>query len=198
MSVSPSTDAAHDPHPWAHDLNTLHDHAWQRLTRGVHDRHAPSRHPTLATVSPDGFPQARTVVLRAADRSHQRLEIHTNLFSAKVEELRHTPVAALHIWDSGSSLQIRLLANVTIITGANAAAAWSAVPDRSRRAYSSDHRPGKPIASALDYEQTPDPQAFAVLRMELRQMELLHLGNQHHRRALFSRDDDWAGQWLVP
>lgn len=198
MSVPPSTDAAHDPHPWALDLDTLHYHAWQRLIRGVRDRHAPARHPTLATVSADGFPQARTVVLRAADRSRQHLEIHTNLFSAKVEELRQTPVAALHVWDSGSSLQIRLLADVTIITGADAAAAWSAVPDRSRRAYSSDHRPGKPIASALDYEQTPDPQAFAVLRMELRQMELLHLGNQHHRRALFSRDDDWAGKWLVP
>lgn len=94
LSVSPSTDAAHDPHPWALDLDTLHDQAWQRLIRGVRDRHAPARHPSLATVSPDGFPQVRTVVLRAADRSHQRLEIHTNLFSAKVEDLRHTPHAS--------------------------------------------------------------------------------------------------------
>jgi pyridoxamine 5'-phosphate oxidase len=126
------------------------------------------------------------------------MEIHTNLYSAKVDELRHTPVAALHVWDNGSSLQIRLLADVTITSGADAAAAWSAVPDRSRRAYSSDHRPGKSIASSLAYEQTPDPQAFAILSLELRQMDLLHLGVQHHRRALFSRDNEWAGQWLPP
>ncbi len=198
MPISSSTYVVLDPHPWAHALDTLHDHAWQRLIRGVRDRHAPSRHPTLATVSPEGLPQARTVVLRAADRSRCRLEIHTNLFSAKVDELRHTPVAALHVWDSGSSLQIRLLADVIITSGADAVAAWSAVPDRSRRAYSSDHRPGKPIASALAYEQTPDLQAFAILSLELRQMDLLHLGVQHHRRALFSRDNEWAGQWLVP
>ena len=198
MSNPSSTDAALDPHSWSHKLDTLHDHAWQRLTRGVHDRHAPSRHPTLATVSPEGLPQARTVVLRTADRSSRRLEIHTNLYSAKVDELRHMPVAALHVWDSGSSLQMRLLADVTITSGADAAAAWSAVPERSRRAYSSDHRPGRPIASALDYEHKPDLQAFAILSLELRQMDLLHLGVQHHRRALFSRDNDWAGQWLVP
>lgn len=29
-------------------------------------------------------------------------------------------------------------------------------------------------------------------------MDLLHLGIQHHRRAQFTRDDDWAGQWVVP
>lgn len=41
-----------DPHPWAQQLGTLYYHAWQRLVRGVHDRYAPARHPTLATVSP--------------------------------------------------------------------------------------------------------------------------------------------------
>ena len=53
-----------NPHPWSEQLDTLHTHAWHRLIRGVHDRHAPARHPTLATVSPDGMPQARTAVLR--------------------------------------------------------------------------------------------------------------------------------------
>lgn len=123
LPISSSTDATLDSHPWAHEPVTLRDHAWQRLIRGVNDRHAPSRHPTLSTVSPEGLPQARTVVLRAADRSRCRLEIHTNLYSAKVDGLRHTPVAALHVWESGSSLQIRLLADVTITTGADAAAA---------------------------------------------------------------------------
>jgi hypothetical protein len=80
------------------------------------------------------------------------------------------PIAALHVWDSGSRLQIRLQADVTIITGADTAEAWSAVPDRSRLAYSSDHRPGQPIPSALAYEQTPDPQVFAVLHLNVRVM----------------------------
>ena len=83
-----------DPHPWARELGTLYDHAWHRVIRGVRDRHAPARHPTLATVSSEGLPQARTVVLRKADRTSGRLEIHTNLFSPKVVELKATPDAA--------------------------------------------------------------------------------------------------------
>jgi hypothetical protein len=34
-----------DPHPWASALDTLFAHAWHRLVRGVHDRHAPARQP---------------------------------------------------------------------------------------------------------------------------------------------------------
>ena len=43
----------------------------------------------------------RTVVLRAADKLHSRLELHTNLLSSKITDLMATPVTALHVWDSG-------------------------------------------------------------------------------------------------
>jgi hypothetical protein len=43
-----------DPHPWATALDT------------PFDRHAPSRNPTLATVSPDGKAKARTVAAMQA------------------------------------------------------------------------------------------------------------------------------------
>lgn len=49
--------------------------------RGVDDRHAPARHPTLATVNSEGKPQARTVVLRAADQRSATLDIHTYRFT---------------------------------------------------------------------------------------------------------------------
>ncbi len=185
-----------DPHRWAWQLDTLHGHAWQRLVRGVHDRHAPARHPTLATVSPEGLPQARTVVLRAADPLQGRLEIHTHLHSSKIADLRATPVAALHVWDSGSRLQIRVEADVEIASGADVAARWARVPAQSRSAYSS-HRPGHAIADALAYDHQPDPALFAVVHLHVRALDLLHLGI-HHRRAAFHRERQWAGQWLAP
>ena len=186
-----------DPHPWAQQLGTLYDHGWQRLVRGVHDRHAPARHPTLATVSPEGLPKARTVVLRAADKSQVRLEIHTNLHSSKIVDLMAKPVAALHVWDSGSRLQIRVEAEVEIASGADVADTWARVPERSRTAYSSSHTPGQPIPSALDYDNAPDHAVFAVLQLNIRALDLLHLGADH-RRARFTRENHWAGQWLVP
>lgn len=186
-----------DLHPWARELASLHAHAWQRLVRGVHDRHAPARHPTLATVSQQGCPQVRTVVLRSADPTRARLEIFTNLHSSKISELAATPVAAVHVWDSGSRLQIRLQADVTISHGPSVADRWAAVPETSRTAYSSSSAPGSSIPDALAYELTPDPAAFAVVHLDIRAMDLLHLGQQH-RRARYSRANHWLGHWLTP
>lgn len=186
-----------DPHPWARELGTLYDHAWHRLIRGVQDRHAPARHPTLATVSSEGLPQARTVVLRKADRTSGRLEIHTNLFSPKVAELRATPVAALHVWDSGSRLQIRVQADAVIASGDDVAETWSRVPERSRTAYSRSSVPGSLIPEATACEPAPDAAAFAVVHLHIRLMDLLHLGPQH-RRAQFVRDGGWVGHWVAP
>ena len=186
-----------DPHPWAEELDSLYSHAWHRLIRGVHDRHASARYPTLATVSPTGWPEARTVVLRAVDRSCSRLEIHTNLYSPKIADLMTTPIAALHVWDSRSRLQIRLQADVVITHGAQVASIWSAVPESSRTAYTRSSVPGQTIAAALAYESTPDPAAFAVVHLDIRVMDLLHLGT-HHRRAQYTRERDWTGCWLAP
>lgn len=186
-----------DPHPWACDLTRLYAEVWLRLIRGVHDRHAPARHPTLATVTTDGRPQARTVVLRAADQSAGTLDIHTDLQSAKMGDLAATPFAALHVWDTSAHLQLRLEARVTLLTGQDVAAIWAGVPAVSRLSYGSSPAPGHPIAQALEYTKASDPAFFAVLRLSVSTIDALHLG-PNHRRARFDRRDDWAGEWLAP
>ncbi|MEZ0468660.1 pyridoxamine 5'-phosphate oxidase family protein [Phaeobacter sp. SYSU ZJ3003] len=186
-----------DPHPWACDLSQLHAEVWTRLMRGVHDRHAPARHPTLATVTPDGRPQARTVVLRAADKAAGSLDIHTDLRSAKVRDVRITPFAAVHVWDASAHLQLRLEAHVTLLTGPDVTAIWARLPAASRLSYGTTPAPGQRIAQALDYEKVADPKSFVVLRLAVANIEALHLG-PNHRRALFDRGDNWAGTWLAP
>jgi pyridoxine/pyridoxamine 5'-phosphate oxidase len=175
----------------------LYAEVWTRLTRGVHDRHAPARHPTLATVTQEGRPQARTVVLRAADKSAGTLDIHTDLRSAKVGDLRATPFAALHVWDTSAHLQLRLEARVTILTGKDVAAIWEDVPAVSRLSYGSTPAPGQPIAQALDYTKASDAGSFVVLRLQISTVDALHLG-PNHRRARFDRHNEWAGAWLAP
>ena len=186
-----------DPHAFALTLDGMIAQVWSMLQRGVHDRHAAARHPVLATVSADGLPQARTVVLRAADRAAGTLQVYTDLKSAKVADLRATPRAALHVWDSRAHLQIRLAAKVTILSGADVRAIWEKLPDPSRLAYGVDPAPGEPIDAALSYARHPDAPAFGVLHLEVQAMDVLHLGPDH-RRAQFLRHDDWSGNWCAP
>ena len=188
---------SHDPHPWARDLADLHAQVWTRIARGVEDKHSAARHPTLATIGTNGLPQARTVVLRAADRSSATLDIHTDLHSAKVAELRANPGAALHVWDTSPHLQIRIEAEVAILSGPEVMEIWERVPASSRLAYGSTPAPGQPVSDALAYAKSPDPDAFGVLRLAVQAIDALHLGPDH-RRARFLRDDGWAGQWLAP
>jgi len=105
-------------HDWARSMDGLLEQAWKRLGRGVADRRAAARHPTLATVDADGWPQARTVVLRGADRAASQLTVYTDRKAGKVAELLHTPRAAVHVWDQTAHLQIRAVAEAVIHTGA--------------------------------------------------------------------------------
>jgi pyridoxamine 5'-phosphate oxidase len=182
---------------WAVRLDSLHAAAWQRLIRGAKDRRAPARHPTLATVTPDGHPALRTVVLRAAHQESGVLEIHTDLNSAKIADLRTNPIAALHIWDARAHLQLRLHAEATLHSGPEVAEIWARVPVPSRNGYGTQPAPGQPIPEALAYRKHPDQAAFAVLHLHLTTMDILHLGPEH-RRARFTRARDWAGEWLAP
>lgn len=182
---------------WHTTLLGLHARAWDILTRGPADRHAPARHIALATTAPDGTPELRTVVLRAADRTTATLDIHTDLRSAKVAALRHTPTAQTLVWDPRARLQIRATGTAIILTGEDAAPLWARVPEASRPAYGATPPPGTPIPEALAYTHTDGAAAFAVIRLTLTTLDLLHLGDSH-RRARFDRADDWRGQWLSP
>jgi pyridoxamine 5'-phosphate oxidase len=186
-----------DPHPWASDLETLHAQVWARLTRGVRDRHAPSRHPTFATVSPDGQPEARTVVLRSADMTAGTLDVHTDLRSAKIAALRINPRAALHVWDHSAHLQTRINVQVTILTGDAVAHYWEKLPEAGRANYGTTPAPGEPISQSLDYIKKPDQSIYAVLSCKVQNVDVVHLGPQH-RRASFDYTKNRAAQWLVP
>lgn len=183
---------------WFETQDGILDEVWRQLTRGVADAKAPARHPVLATVSTDGLPEARTVVLRAAERSAARIEIHTDLNSAKVAALRHQPMAALHVWAPKPHVQIRLAARMTIRTGDEVDRIWAAIPEASRGNYGVTPAPGTPIADDRAFARAPDRSAFAVLDGQIQWIEALHLGRDLHRRVLYRADAGWSGQWLAP
>ena len=178
-----------------------HEGTWQRiwdtLGRGVADAKHPARRPTLATVSPQGLPEARTVVLRHADRTDATVSLHTDLFSDKIKSLRQTPHVALHVWDARQNLQIRLQAEVQIKSGPSTRALWDKIPDHAQQSYGVTPPPGVPIEEALAYVKQPDPATFAVIDCAVTTIDAVHLG-ENHRRCSFSRARHWHGQWLSP
>lgn len=179
------------------DLQAFLGEAWRHISRGVADSRSPARYPTFVTVSQEGQPEARTVALRGASRAGSFLEVHTDVATAKIEALVHNPIAAFHMWLPRADLQIRLTAEVEILTGPDVDAQWERVPPAARVSYGTVPDPGTPIEDVYKYEKPASRERFAVLRCNLFQMDLVHLGTRH-RRAAFLAQDGWAGSWLAP
>lgn len=183
---------------WSETLTGTHRAVWDRLVRGARDRRARARHPTLATVGLGGGAEARTVVLRAADRAAATVEIHTDTLSAKIAELRAEPRATLHVWDARARLQIRLRVAIEILEGPDALDAWARVPEAARLSYGASPPPGRPIAAPDAHAPAADPARFARLLARVEAIDTLHLGAERHARAIFRREDGFAGRWLAP
>ena len=201
------------------ELASICAEIWDCLAAAVSDRTSPLRTPALATVSPEGAPQVRTVVLRKAAAGAARLEIHTDIRSPKAAALRHDPRAELTFWDPARQWQIRASARAEIITdGPDADHAWAITPDASRRNYSDSAAPGtrlhpqnpslchespSPFPATLSAsDSAPDPRAaFALLRLHVTQIDWLHLSPEGNRRAKFHFIDDSAASeayWVAP
>lgn len=181
---------------WWRTRDSLLAQAWARLGRGVADRDAAARHPALATVGPEGWADARTVVLRGTVAESALLTVHSDAASAKIASLRADPRCSLLVWDARVSLQIRIRARATITVGETEA--WSRIPDAARAVYGATPHPGAPLATPEDQRPDPDLARFAVIDCRAEEIDLLHLGRDRHRRALYRRDDGWTGRWIAP
>jgi hypothetical protein len=173
----------------AESVSDLFDRVWRHLTRGVSDRRHPARHPTLATIGPEG-PEARTLVLRGADRAAARLELHTDMASPKVAQITGDPRVALHVWVPRDRLQIRIRARAA--AGPGDPALFARLPEEARRNYGGPAPGGAPDDRVYD----GDPARFAAITLEVRQIDALVLDDPH-LRAVFAAPD-WAGHWVAP
>lgn len=85
---------------------------------------------TLATVDPDGLPNARVVLLKEA--GNDGFVFYTNCESAKGRELETTPKAALCFHWKSFGRQIRIRGSVTPVTAAEADSYFASRPHGSR------------------------------------------------------------------
>lgn len=192
--------------PWHDDLAASLAHAWAMLVRGAADRRHAFHTPSVATIGEDGGPCVRTVVLRGVEPAARTLRFHTDARSGKARELAADPRIAVHAYDAGAKLQLRLAGEASLHRDdAVADAAWAATRPFSRACYRVASAPGTPapdptaaLAEAGEGEEA-GRDAFVAVTVAVARLEMLHLAASGHRRSAF----DWRGgalamAWLVP
>ena len=178
-------------------LDDFLDFGWAQIYRGKADKKSPARHPTFVTSSIDGFPNARTLVMRRCDQKNNKIEFHTDTASSKMFALKENPRAGIHIWLPKVQLQIQMAVFVEVKVGDITIPYWRNVPSTSRVAYGNIPCPGTVLESHHAYDHVPDQKRFGVLICHIQSIQLLLLGAKHIR-AHYKKTTNWQGEWLSP
>ncbi len=164
----------------------------------------------LATVSPDGAPTTRIVLLKAHDR--KGFVFYTNLLSEKGQHLEHTPEAALNFWWKTLGRQVRIDGAVEPVTDAEADAYFASRPRESQLGAWASHQSApllsrdvledRWIAAREQFEggPVPRPDFWSGFRVIPRRIEFWRLGDHrlHDRWRFLAVGPGWERHRLYP
>jgi general stress protein 26 len=185
-------------------LDDLVRHLLARLSSAAADRNAAWRSPMLATLTADGAPTLRTVVLRSVDADRRVLALYTNRRSDKVAQLAARPAVELGFWDPAARQQLRVAGSAHLVTeGPMVDAAWEALPEAARWIYLDGTAPGMPLSGpGSSGISVADPQrdVFTVVQVTWSGWDWLWLGPDGHRRARmrWATDGSCRSAWVEP
>lgn len=166
--------------------------AWQELDAAAKDPHAAFRYLNVCTIDTELKPQARMMVLRRTDSARRLLEFHTDIRSAKWQELAVNPAATVLGFCSQSRLQLRLQGYFKRYEPEStlAAQAWETLSVWTRSSYSGGP-PGDESLFSRDQtqhaENEDDGEAgrhhFGVLVFQAESLDWFRLERDNNRRA---------------
>ncbi|MGK5030627.1 pyridoxamine 5'-phosphate oxidase [Janthinobacterium sp. MDT1-19] len=161
---------------------------------------------SLATVSPDGKPSSRIVLIKQFDE--RGFTWYTNYHSDKGQHLEHNPHAALLFFWGELERQVRIEGTVVKTTAAESDEYFNVRPLQSRlsaiasqqsapidsRATLESHYAA--VAAAVGDAQPPRPAHWGGYRLQPQRIEFWQgRRSRFHDRIVFTRDAD--GQWSM-
>lgn len=198
----------------ATSLDAIEAACWQQLTQATLDKDCGWRLPALGTVDSKGRCRQRTVVLRHTQAEQRLLQMHTDIRSTKIEQIRSQSEVSLLFYDHKAGVQLSITGNATLHTDdATADRMWKQQPEASLKGYLGEHAPGSvsdtchPNLPERWGDALPDRHAlsaarsnFCVVNVDVKSLEYLLLDRSGQRRAIFRYENDgtMAANWLMP
>jgi pyridoxine/pyridoxamine 5'-phosphate oxidase len=193
-------------------LDDLWEATWRLLHRGQSDPKSAYSTPVVATVSPEGKPHSRTLVLRKALKDQGQLWCYTDRRSQKAIDLTgERACMSWTFWDRKQKIQLNASGPTTWLDTELATERFRQLPKHSRKSYATLAAPGRPLPAysdglPVDWDQREVSETdyasehFGILCTTLDRMEILQLRREGHRRMLAERREggEWLFSWIVP
>jgi len=194
------------------DLDSCFQDVWNKLYLGTEERGNPFRLVTVATTN-GKVANCRIVVLRDMDIDNGILTCWTDIRSSKVSDLRLYPNMTWCFWSKNQSLQIRVYGETKVQHMTDETRQiWNEIAPNNRKDYRANIAPGQIInttKSHLDWQEKEEIMTsgitdagfenFAVIATKIQKIDMLHLHQSGHQRALFILNNGvWEKNWIVP
>lgn len=165
---------------------------------------------TVATVDPDGAPDARMLLLKGCDE--RGFVFYTNLESPKAEALRKDPRVALCFFWSALEKQVRVRGRAALVSAEEADAyfatrprrsqisAWASKQSRTMEGYFVLETEVAKAAFRFGTRPVPRPPFWSGFRVVPERFEFWtgKLFRRHHRVLYTRSGDSWQTEWLYP
>jgi len=181
---------------------------WRPLLRGAREREGRSpaaRWLQLATVAADGTPRVRTLVFRGW-AAPALLDLLSDARSQKMVELQVQPAVELCWLLPKARSQYRLRGTLLTLSQDQLQHErerhWQQLTPAGRALWAWPE-PGAPLQRDATFavelpDGTPMPPCMVLLRIAIRQVELLELSGSPHRRRRWCADQQWRELELNP
>ncbi len=165
---------------------------------------------TVATVDPDGQPDARMLLLKGVDE--RGFVFYTNMESPKARALRRDSRVALCFYWMPLDRQVRVRGRAEIVTEEEAdtyfatrprlsqIGAWASKQSRPMRGYFELEAEVAKVALRFGTGKVPRPPFWSGFRVTPERIEFwTEQPFRRHKRILYTRTGDgWESQWLYP
>lgn len=194
-------------------LQAIEHSCWGHLQSAAAGIETGWRLPVLGTTSARGCVQ-RTVVLRGVSQSEQTLMFHTDVRSAKIQQLKSDPRVSLAFYDATRQIQLLIQGTARIHTEGDCfERLWQNATESSLKTYLAPRPPGAqclhPDPNLPDFavgripvraETEAGRVNFAVITVVADSAEWLRLSIRGNTRARFRyRDQRFeSAEWLTP
>lgn len=201
------------------DSADLHSVTWNELAAAAGDPDHPWGLATMSTVThikttAQPVPVSRILVLRRFALSDSTLLWHTDVRSAKVQQLEKNSQTSILFWHPIFRIQLAIIGCTEVIEqGKLFESEWENSSLTSRRAYLGELAPGSScdemdVNFPSEYSERPPTEEessagkenFVVLKTTIKQFNLLILRQAGNVRVEYTRDEanSWKSCWQSP
>lgn len=180
-------------------LEEIKRDVFHALNRAGNDRKSGFRFVNFCTTGKFG-PNARYVVLRKFDMVTASVLLYTDYRSRKISEIQVHPTVTILAHDAVKRVQVKMVGKATIHYHNDLSKTHWNMLASGQEAYLTKEPPGtrvQELSAAHQMEESITDQYFAVINVNILQLEVLQLNGEGHIRALFNMEES-TQSFLVP